>query len=112
MNTEAFTTAAGPTKNTAPKQSTTLTVRLSQSEREQLDHLAGDRPVSAFVRSRLFGKQALKDLSELRRDFKRITQNTAKVRAQQRRHPCPVRSPLGAKHHLWQPRARHRHPEQ
>lgn len=56
MTADAFARAAANRHKPKRNQSTTLTVRLTHEERNRLDQLAGNRPVSAFVRSRLFGK--------------------------------------------------------
>lgn len=56
MNVDAFAKAAEFKTKGVPKQTTTLTVRLTYEERRRLERLAGDRPISALVRSRLFGK--------------------------------------------------------
>lgn len=55
MSTAAFSQAASGHARTSSKQSVTLSVRLTLEERDRLEALAGERPVSAYVRSRLFG---------------------------------------------------------
>lgn len=53
--TEAFNAETlAPSKKR--KYASPISLRLNQEEREQLEHDAGDRTLSAYIRERLFGK--------------------------------------------------------
>lgn len=56
MSKSDFAQAAAGKRLAKAKDTTTVSIRMTLEERSRLETLAGDRPISAFVRSRVFGK--------------------------------------------------------